>query len=225
MRAIKREFRRLATFRAQVSRTPSLLQEALQEHTESHALCLDTGNNSRHREIKGCSSTVTKICSCHATSRFGLLNFGVNVQVALIHRNMHVKDCPAHKNMKSCFAAIRCYAQSTILENLVKLSFEATRGGGGFSMGMLLRTYRRVQKHPMESFFKDLYRQRRHKHGSKYPSYDDKAQYALVRLTQRELWRAFNSGIASPNDVDSHGKTLLHVSICCLYLFDAIDNE
>lgn len=144
--------------------------------------------------------------------------------MALIYRNGHVKDCPAHNTTKNYSAAIRGHLQSTILENLVRLSFEATCGAGGFSMGLLVRTYGEVQRHPLESFFQDLYQRWRYKNGSHKPSHGNKTQDALLRLTQRELWRAFNTGVASPNDVDKDGRTLLHVSKLYPYVSKAINN-
>jgi hypothetical protein len=219
MKAIKHEFQRLAPFRARAARTPSLLKEAVQKNSESHKLCLNTGNNHRRREIKKCYGTVPQICTCNVTSHLGLWRFGLSTQVSLTHPNLHAEDCPTHESTKSYSAAIRCYVQSTILENLVKLSFEATCGAGGFSMGLLLQTYRKVKRHHLDSFFHDIYHLERHRHRSVKPSYDSKTRDALFRFTQRELWRAFNSGIASPNDVDSNGRTLLHVSAFYLYPF------
>jgi hypothetical protein len=131
---------------------------------------------------------------------------------------MHATDCPRHTNTRIHSAAIRCYVQSTILERLVRLTFEATYGAGGLSIGCLLRTYRSVHKHPLESFFLDIYFPERRRYRSSRFSDNDKSRDALIRLTQRELLHAFNTGIASPNDVDRDGWTLLHVSIFYLYL-------
>jgi hypothetical protein len=226
MKAIKHEFKRIAPFRARASRTPSLLKEALEEHSESHILYLNAGSNSASRQTKRYYSTAPQICTCSKTSQLGLWRFGLGAYVTLRHPKMHVKDCPAHTSTKRYSAAIRCYVQTTILENLLKLSFEATYGAGGLSMGFLLRTFRRIQTHPLKSFFHDLYRQERHRHGhrSSKPSYNNKTRDALLRLTQRELLHAFNTGIASPNDVDCKGRTLLHVTLFYLYLLDATNN-
>lgn len=151
MKAIRHEFQRFAPLRAQISPAPSLLKEALQEHSdlESHTLCLNTDSNSRRSRIKRYYSTAPQICTCRKTSRLRLWEFGLGAQVALIYRSGYVKDCPAHNSTKNYSAAIRGHLQSTILENLVRLSFEATCGAGGFSMGLLVRTYRQVQRHPL----------------------------------------------------------------------------
>lgn len=213
MRAVKDEFRRLSKFQTQVSRTPSLLKEALQKYPDSQVRRITLDNNSRHRRIKQYSSIVSQPCSCCTTSRRGAWNFGVNIQVALMRRNMHQKGCPAYRDMKNSSAALRCHLRTTILENTLKLSFEATSGAGGFSIGMVLRTYRRIQKHSLEPFFRDLYGQVtcKHKYGNQVC--DDKAQDSLVKLAQKEVWRAFSSGVASPDDIDSYGETLIQVSM------------
>ncbi|KAH8586075.1 ankyrin repeat-containing domain protein, partial [Bisporella sp. PMI_857] len=98
------------------------------------------------------------------------------------------------------------------------LSFEATHGAGGYSIAFGLRTSRMVRKLPLESFFRDLYRDRWHRnkkvsrHSYITAIYNMKEQNKLLKVIERQLLEAFNSGKASPDDVDKDGRTLLHAT-------------
>jgi hypothetical protein len=217
MNSIKHEFRKMMVFQTQVSRSPSLLKEAL-DNQNSQTLRLNTGSKLK-RSLEQSSTRVPQECSCRPTSRVGSWGLGRNIRVTVVHRNTRVERCPVHKNADNYFVAFRCRMQTAMLANLLKLNFEATHSAGGFSMGMLLRTYRRVRNHSLEPFFRDLYRQSQ-KRSRPFP-YDEKAQDILFRIAQKEIWRAFNSGAASINDVDRNGRGLIHVSII-LMSFDCL---
>ncbi|KAH6665505.1 hypothetical protein B0J14DRAFT_569108 [Halenospora varia] len=184
------------------------------EHEEKHILGLNTSTNPKSRRKKGCYNTTPQTCACLAVSQLRMWSVGLNPRATVIHRKMHAEGCPAYTSTKSYSAAIRYHVQSTVLKSLVKLSFQATCGAGGLSIGVSLRMCRRIQKHPLDSFFKDLYHlPRRHRHMYSKTSDNKRTRDDLLRLTRRELMRTFNAGIASPEDVDYQGRNLVHLQL------------
>jgi hypothetical protein len=159
MREIKREFRRLAPFRAQAAHKPSFLKEALDECPRPSSSYTDRrfkkGTLERYYD-----TTLSPHCSCQTNNGIAAWTFGSIANMAISCRKVAAKDCSAHTDTKTHHTHIRCFMQSTMLSNLVKLSFEAINGAGGFSIGLQLRAQTKVQKLPLESLFLDLYHQR-----------------------------------------------------------------
>ncbi|KAH8655008.1 hypothetical protein BGZ60DRAFT_435416 [Tricladium varicosporioides] len=212
MKSIKREFRRLEPFRARVSRAPSLLNEALQKHEETQVLCLNTNTNLKSRQKKRCDKITPKTCTCLTASQNRKWSFGLNPRATVVRRKTHEESCPIYTSTKSYPAAISWHVQRGVLGHLVKLSFQATHGAGGLSIGVSIRTCNQIQKHPLDSFFRDIYFcERRNRDMSRESSDNKKTRDYICTLIRRELIRTFDAGIASPDDVDCQGKTLLHL--------------
>jgi hypothetical protein len=159
MRELKREFRRLAPFRVQAAHKPSFLKEALDECSRPPSSY--TGRKFKKGTLERYyDRMLSPDCSCQTNNGGGAWTFGGTANVAINYRKVFAKDCSAHTDIKTHHTHIRCFMQSTILSNLVKLSFEAIHGAGGFSIGLQLRAQTKVQKLPLESLFRDLYHER-----------------------------------------------------------------
>ena len=88
------------------------------------------------------------------------------------------------------------------------------------SIGLSLRTEARIQRHPLQSFFEQLYDYYTLKEiTSKYqdPIKKQKRDHKL-EVAQNLMLEYFDSGKASPDDVDEEGRTLLHVSVLLFFL-------
>ncbi|KAH8590623.1 hypothetical protein B0O99DRAFT_675868 [Bisporella sp. PMI_857] len=216
IRDIKRELRKLAIFQSQAAHKPSLLKEATDSFPSS--LTLYTSRKSKKRAFeKHYQTTLSLYCTCRRINSIGAWTFSGIANAATNYQNVYSENCKVHANNQAYLAHIRCYIQSTILRNLVKLSFEAIYGAGGCSISFGLRTSRIVHKLPLKSFFYDLYRYRSPRNqkilywGHHNRIYNRKKQNKLLRVVHRKLLEAFNSGKASPDDVDEYGWTLLHL--------------
>jgi hypothetical protein len=157
-------------------------------------------------------SSFAAACSCRLTKR--LLSFGfVGKWQLMLHQRNQCKSCKSRKATKNrCTLEILYRMQ--LLGSLIDLSAKAAYGVGTVSNTFQLRVSARVKKHQLEPFFRDIYRQRNLRNRCSYREnpYDADRQDALVRIAHKKLWENFNSGAASPNDVDETGQTLIQVS-------------
>ena len=188
---------------------PSQSKKSTQRQNVSTQQFLDAGYSPRYKTVKRFNRAVPKVCSCRATGWATYWNLTAHSQLVFSHRKMHTKDCSLYKSTNCYFTTINYSIYHTLFDNLVRLRISATFGAGGLSFGFLTQTDRRVDRHHLDPFFGDLYDTQLCRDNK----YDDKDIDRMVKLAYRQLWASFNSGLASPYDVDSKGNNLLHVSL------------
>ena len=188
---------------------PRQSKKSTQQQNVSTQQFLDAGYNPRCKTVKRFNRTVPKVCSCRATGWATYWNLTANSRLAFSHRKIHTKDCSLYKSTNCYVTTINYSMYHTLFGNLVRLRISTTFGAGGLSLGILTQTDRRVKWHHLDSFFNDLY-DTSYRRDDKY---DEKDIDRMVKLAHRQLWTSFNSGLASPYDVDSDGDNLLHVSL------------
>lgn len=215
MKAVKSEISRFTNFRVQALSKPSLLKESLDRldglrQSSTTTGLMDMKEIQAQRHLKALSS----VCSCRPIGRHGIYQHD-KITLATYYSSIHDNDCGAHSKAGRLFTArLRYRLQSAFLKSLVELSFVTQYGAGGFSIGISLGTNTIVRSHPLESFFQDIYglRPYRHQHKIRAHPYSIETQDHLINVAHKKLWEVFQSGRASPNDVDKYGGTLIHVS-------------
>ena len=221
MKAVKSEIRRFTNFRVQALNKPGLLKESLDRFDGLQQSPATAGlTDMKEAKTQHCFKALSLVCSCRSSAWSGTCGYGKG-KLATYYSSIHDKGCGAHFGAGRSFTArLRYRLQSAFLKSLVELSFVTKYGAGGFSIGISLGTNTIVDSHPLESFFCDFYglRPYRHQHKTRSHPYPTKTQDQLVDVAHKKLWEVFQSGRASPNDVDKNGATLIHVSTCfCLY--------
>jgi hypothetical protein len=207
LRAVRHEVKTIRT-QTNTGRAPRRKKPLLQKQGDSSRQSWDIISPPRCNTTKRRHRTTPQVCSCRALGWASYWSFTANSQLSLSHYKRHTKDCPLYKSADSYATTVCYYMHSTLFKDLVRLKLWATFGSGGLSLGILTQTDRRVQAHHLGIF---LYR---------LPNMldrDNKSLDQVVKIVHRQLWTSFNSGLASPSDVDDQGMTLLHVSLCFLY--------
>ena len=121
-------------------------------------------------------------------------------------------DCPLHRKRKrSSEVAIRIRQQVPFTVTVLEGILEIYQSSVYPSLGISLRTEARVKVHPLNSFFRKLYFSYLGVMATSRHPDPVKRQDYLLSVAQRMLVYSFSSGDASPDDVDSQGRTLLHV--------------
>ena len=204
LRAVRHEVK---TIRSQTNtgRAPRRKKPPLQKQGDSSPQSLDTRCNTTKRRHR----TTPQVCLCRALGWASCWSFTANSQLSVSHYKRHTKDCPLYKSADSYATTVCYYMHSTLFKDLVRLKLWATFGSGGLSLGVLTQTDRRVQEHHLRLFFDEL---------PGMLDRDNKSLDQVVKIAHKQLWTSFNSGVASPSDVDERGRTLLHVSLCFLYI-------
>ncbi|KKZ68533.1 hypothetical protein EMCG_05817 [[Emmonsia] crescens] len=111
-----------------------------------------------------------------------------------------------HKHKSTSLSA--CYRQNlAFLSGVLEFNFFIKTASEGWSIGTSLRTQRRVKN--LLSIYKWEYKLLSKAHY--WPSDMRMFGQLLASIARRELLEAFNSGRASPDDVDRNGDTLLHI--------------
>ena len=120
--------------------------------------------------------------------------------------------CPIHHKRKwSSKEAMHYRQQIPFIARALEFTLLICQSSGCPSVGISLRTEARVKVLSLCSFFRKLYVSYTYPEGkSKYKSSLERQDY-LFNLARKMLLHAFQSGNASPDDVDSERRTLLHV--------------
>ena len=131
-------------------------------------------------------------------------------QLLLWRCKIMCKNCPVHQRSgDSTETAIRYRQRVDLLPGLIEFSFNIKWTSWFPSIGISLKTEARVKTLPLYPFFRDLYWKLRRDHIRPIPK---EKQDRLFSLARKMLLQAYQSGNASPQDVDENGRTLLHVS-------------
>lgn len=143
-------------------------------------------------------------------------------KLLLRHCEFMCEDCPVHQ--RSSETSVRYRKRVSLLPGMVEFAFLLKWTSGFPSLGISLRTEVRVKVLPLYRFFQRLYdthlRQRkihpttstRVQTYSLEPVSKEKQDY-LFSVARKMLLQAYQSGNASPQDVDGKGRTLLHVRV------------
>ena len=208
LRAVRHEVKTIR-YQANTGRVPRRKKSPLQEQGASSRKSLDI-ITPRYNSTKRRQRITPQVCSCQALGWASQWSVTAISRLSLSHYKRHTKDCPLYKSVDSYATTVCYYIHGTLFKDLVRLKLWATFGSGGLFLGILTQTDRRVRNHHLESFFNDLYWSQ----SRNYKSLDE-----LVKIAHKQLWNSFNSGLASPSDVDDEGRTLLHVSLCFLIYY------
>ena len=153
-------------------------------------------------------------CRCRSTDWEEVLRFG-NRRFLLQHSKAICEDCPIHRSrVDSSTVALRHKGEIPFLPGSLELVVLFQRRSRVPAIGISLRIEARVKVLPLYSFFWKLY------HSYLYSKRDyingpssTKTHDYLISVTRKMLLQAFQSGSASPDDVDGQGRTLLHVGV------------
>lgn len=207
MNCVKYEVQTMKSSRPRPSGRQRQSKKSTQQQNLSTQQFLNAGYNPRCKTVKRFNRTIPEVCSCRATGWSTYWNLTANSRLAFSHRKIHTKDCSLYKSTNCYVTTINYSMYHTLFDNLVRLRISATFGARGLSLGISTQTDRRVEQHHLDSFFRDLYKTRYNRDNK----YDHKHIDGMVKLAHRQLWTSFNSGLASPYDVDCNGDNLLHV--------------
>lgn len=153
-------------------------------------------------------------CRCRLVDWERVLRFG-NRKFLLQHSKAMSEDCPIHRRrVDSSRMALRHRGGIPFLPGILEFEVLFQRRCRIPATGISLRTEARVKVLPLFSFFKKLYGSHlRSKGDSRTQPSSMKKQDYLISVTRKMLLQAFQSGSASPDDVDEQGRTLLHVGV------------
>jgi hypothetical protein len=101
--------------------------------------------------------------------------------------------------------------RTTWLYDLVELNFSFQREAATINWGLSLKSQIRVEHLALRTFFMDIYGRRPQKSPVRQVPSRENQEY-LASIAKRLLSQAFHSGNASPGDVDSFGRTFIHVN-------------
>ena len=148
-------------------------------------------------------------CQCRSISRLWVFGLGRSSTLMGKYCSYISDNCLIHRKRYRGSETTMQFRRKLpymlrVMEGVLKICWSSTNP----SLGVSLRAVRRVEEHPLWSFFADF-----NQFVRAIPINSDtiKRQDYLLGVAQKVLLNCFDSGRASPDDVDSYGCTLLYV--------------
>jgi hypothetical protein len=175
-------------------------------------------------ETESLTKSATFCCRCRPIAWESIIRIR-DSKMQLRHCKFMREDCPVHQHSSySSQTAVRYRKGMKLLRSMVELEFLIGWTSVFPSLGVSLRTEARVKILPLYGFFRGLYKN--HLRQRKiYPATSTRGQcYSMVLVSKEKqdylfsvarktILKAYQSGNASPQDVDKKGRTLLHARI------------
>jgi hypothetical protein len=157
-------------------------------------------------------------CRCRLIDWKRVFHFGAS-GLLLQYCKSICEDCPLHQSRTvTSKMVLRHRGRIPFVADTLEFAILLQRSSRGPAVGVSLRTEARVKVLPLFSFFRRLYDSHLHPKGnSRTQALSMKRQDYLISVARKLLLQAFHSGGASPDDVDSQGRTLLHVGFTQSY--------
>lgn len=162
-----------------------------------------------------------KFCNgCRLTERSSIIRFGDS---SLLFRKSRFRgqDCAIHRGYDVSRTTVKYWQRVCLLSGKLEVMFLFVLASGFPSIGISLRLEARCKVLPLSSFFRKLYYTYLYRKirlttspGSfVYPRklVSKEKQDYLLSVARKQILQAYQSGSASPQDVDRTGKNLLHV--------------